>query len=428
MYRGGDAISKSPNIIVVSRGVGIKKGMGGGELRAFKSITEYTRYFNVFLLPPINMWDEFDVSCLRSDIRVLKPAVNPLIKKIYSNPKFNFIHILTPYTILRSLVKLNTPRYIDGVIVLHEHLDTLSLGRVLSRESNVPSMALLQLPPFYGDRRRYHEIMKALKIWYQELYPREYVKKFLGRFIARFRACNSSSKAMKELLNDYTLLVAVSRSIPLEMGDDWISKVYIMDPGVALDHEDLDIINQIKMNFRDKENYVMFGGRVDAGKGFIEALAAFKKILSNYSELKLVVTGYLSDYLKVRVLKYISRLGLTGKVLLTGYVARQKRLELVRRAKLMLYPSHVDAFPYSVLESVYLETPVVAYDIPALKLYYGKCNGVFLVREGDVEGLAAESMNALHPGSSSTSPPVLRSWDEILREEISLIFKLVRKS
>ena len=46
----------------------------------------------------------------------------------------------------------------------------------------------------------------------------------------------------------------------------------------------------------------------------------------------------------------------------------------------MIYPSHVDAFSYTVLEALNLKTPVIAYDIPALRIYYNNLEGVTLVK------------------------------------------------
>jgi len=79
------------------------------------------------------------------------------------------------------------------------------------------------------------------------------------------------------------------------------------------------------------------------------------------------------------------------------------------------------------LESLHLGTPVVAYDIPALKLYYDGCPGVRLVKEGDVEALVAEALNILSSKSVEVEPPQLRSWDEIMQEETNLIKRIMSK-
>jgi len=60
-----------------------------------------------------------------------------------------------------------------------------------------------------------------------------------------------------------------------------------------------------------------------------------------------------------------------SKVIFTNFLSREDLYKLIRGACLVLYPSHADAYPFAVLESLMLETPVVAYRIPALQMYYG---------------------------------------------------------
>jgi glycosyltransferase involved in cell wall biosynthesis len=77
----------------------------------------------------------------------------------------------------------------------------------------------------------------------------------------------------------------------------------------------------------------------------------------------------------MRIAKACKKLGIENKVVFTGFVPREKRFEIVAKARLMLYPSHVDSFSYAVLESLHLGTPVWATEYQALEIYYSKCSG-----------------------------------------------------
>nr|WP_243665692.1 glycosyltransferase [Vulcanisaeta sp. JCM 16159] len=55
-----------------------------------------------------------------------------------------------------------------------------------------------------------------------------------------------------------------------------------------------------------------------------------------------------------------------------------------------MYPSHVDSFPLVILETLALGTSVVAYDIPAIRLIYGKLRPVHIVHEYDTRSMAQE--------------------------------------
>ncbi|MEM0051375.1 MAG: glycosyltransferase [Sulfolobales archaeon] len=179
------------------------------------------------------------------------------------------------------------------------------------------------------------------------------------------------------------------------------------------------------MKVKDKEDYLVFGGRPEAGKGLIEALLVFKQITRYKSNLKLFITGRISKELLMHMKMICKKLGIGDKVVFTGFIPRGDRFEIVAKAKLMLYPSHVDSFSYAVLESLHLKTPVVAYEIPALKIYYGEIPGVRLVKEWDLEGLTIEAINVLEKGVELIEPPKIKSWDEIMNEEVRIVQKLI---
>ncbi|MEM4913959.1 MAG: glycosyltransferase family 4 protein [Desulfurococcaceae archaeon] len=401
----------------------------GGVLRSTRAIKEYTKHFNVYLL--ISPHLKADPTYVKNSLGVedtIQCALFP--RALFSKERLSFTYIMIPPRVLRLLMK--NPRRLnvdpDAIVVLNESYNCLSIGRVLKEEYGAPSLAMLQLPVLYHDKRRREQIVKAFELWYQELYADDKLGGFIRKFRTRFELLVAWSRLMKSLLNSYDILLAVSRAVVHEMGEEFSSKFYVLDPGVSLDHRDVELIQTIKKHGKERKNHVVFGGRVDALKGFIEGLYVFKEIVKTYPSLKLIATGYVGEKLRLRVEKLVRRLNLEDKVVLTGVVPRVERFKLIAEAKLVLYPSHVDAYPYSVLESLMLGTPVVAYDIPALRLYYGSIRGVHLVREGDVEALSKESIDVLSSRTEEVEPPKLRSWDDILEEEISVIKNLATRT
>ncbi|MEM3966325.1 MAG: glycosyltransferase [Ignisphaera sp.] len=209
------------------------------------------------------------------------------------------------------------------------------------------------------------------------------------------------------------------------MGSEWIIKIYALDPGVSLDDEDLEIINKIRSKVKEKEKYIVFGGRPIAAKGVVEALIVFGFISRRISDIKLMFTDSINDTVLRKIMHLCRKLGIEDKVVFTGFIARDKRFEVVSKAKLMLYPSHIDAFPYAVLESLRLGTPVVGYDISALRFYYSNNPGVKLVREWDLEALATEAINILEKGIETIELPKTPSWKDIMNKEVALIRKVI---
>ena len=120
-----------------------------------------------------------------------------------------------------------------------------------------------------------------------------------------------------------------------------------------------------------------------------------------------------------------------SKVVFTGFLGREDLYKLIRRSRLILYPSHEDSYSLAVLESLMLETPVVAYRIPALEIYYGNIEGegIWLVKEGDIEklvGAAIEVLELERRKELKVRFPRIRPIDEIMREEVELINRILR--
>jgi glycosyltransferase involved in cell wall biosynthesis len=222
-------------------------------------------------------------------------------------------------------------------------------------------------------------------------------------------------------------VVGVTRATAVEMGGEWEGGMYCLNPGVALDPGDLQLINRVKAEVREKGEYIVFGGRPVADKGLPEALIVFKALSKHYSGLKLVVTGRMRPRVRWRLGLMVRRLGLEGRVLFTGFIPREERFRVVASSRLMLYPSHVDAFSLAVLESLHLGTPVVAYGIPAVEIHFKGAPGVSVVDEWDLEAMVAEAANILDGRYETPQPPRLKTWEEIMGEEVSLIYRLLKE-
>jgi glycosyltransferase involved in cell wall biosynthesis len=319
---------------------------------------------------------------------------------------------------------VNFARY-DAIVVLHETWDAVYCGSVLAKQLNLPSAVLLHNPPFYGSRKRFLNILKSILLWRKlvssNLAARALlevdavVQNFIGERLSRLR--------YPKLLREYTLVLGSTKATAIEMGGEWIRKMFCFDPGYSLSNEDLEVIKSIGSKIKKKENYIVFGGRPSAEKGFAEALISFKRILKHFPKMRLVVGGRAPISF---VRRSVKRLNVEDKVVFTGFVPREKWFEIVAKARLMLYPSHVDAFSYAVLESLHLKTPVVAYRIPAIEIYHGKAPGIQLVEEGDLEAFTVKAIDVLEKGVEAIEPPKIKSWKEIMSEEIEIISKLAR--
>uniref|UniRef100_A0A7J2U573 Glycosyltransferase n=1 Tax=Ignisphaera aggregans TaxID=334771 RepID=A0A7J2U573_9CREN len=429
------SIKDSQKILVISKALPTT----GGGLRALRSLMEYSKHFDVYLFIPWGLWN--DKQLLREASKYLRELRSMGIRFGGFSSRSSTLPFASDALkshIAGSLFTSFVPKIVrigvgmldyDAIVVLHEAWDAVYSGYILAEVFDVPAMVLLQLPPFYGSLKRFENILKALVLWrrtWSENTIKESVLE-ISFYVRVKRTAFLRKLRYEKVLRCYDLVVGVSRAVAVDMSGEWVDRMYCFDPGVSLDDEDLELIKGVRARVREKQDYIVFGGRPVTEKGLAEALIAFKFISKRFPNLKLVFTGGISPEMYSYIRRVLRRFGIEDKVIFTGFVSRKERSEIVARAKLMLYPSHVDAFSYAVLESLHLGTPVVDYRIPALEIYYGKSPGVTLIEEGDIEALTVKAIDVLEKGVEAVEPPKIKSWREIMNEEIEIIRKLVSK-
>jgi glycosyltransferase involved in cell wall biosynthesis len=406
---------------------------GGGGYRALLSLKEYKkRGINPFLVLPWSF--QFKArERIRKDLGfLLKDGVD--LSGCAIPPKFLYHNfptrraisnlILSQFpSLIKIAIKGRSSHEFQCVMSMHEGVDAITtalrVGEIFSLEK---IMVLLQLPPFYGDKRRIKNLERANHLWLELTKTNPLRRPWMA---LNRKVSESVIKNVKRLLGRFDLILAVSRAIPIEMGERWIYRIVSLDPGVALSQNDMQLISEVSIKTHRKEKIVIFGGRPDPHKGVIDALLAWKRILKGMNQnYKLIVTGDVQPNILARLKLFCRRINIEDKVLFTGFIPREERLSLVAKAKMMLYPSHADAFPYAVLEALHLNTPVVAYDIPALKIYYSSLEGVTLVKESDIESLAQKSIEYIESKNIHVEKPILaKNWDKIMDEETEIIKK-----
>ena len=395
----------------------------GGMLRAWKSIRAYQSILpvEVYYLPVYGRKCKPLIEIPRGLV-IRKLRLAPPLDRLPGS-RASWIFRLIPSRLLQALEKTpGPPKRVGAVIGLHETSDILAVTKALAERWGVRSGVLLQLPPFYGSRGRLQRIREAFTLHYKLLYQ-ELPERVLRLVNLEMWGAIHSARVGSTLLEGFDLILAVSRSIPYEMGGPWASRVIALDPGVTLGEEVVHIAERIRGMSR--EEWVFYGGRPDAEKGVVEAFIAFSKISKRRPEMRMLVTGHTPGGLRDRLMRLAKRLGVGGNIVFKGPIRRRERLELVARSRVVLYPSHVDSYSLTVHESLLLGTPVVAYRIPALEIHYGGLEGVELVEEGDVRDLADTALSVTGSAPIHVEAPRPRSWESIMGEEVEIVKRLL---
>ena len=131
---------------------------------------------------------------------------------------------------------------------------------------------------------------------------------------------------------------------------------------------------------------VLFLGRMEAGKGVFELLAAGAVLAPRFPALRLVFGGE-GDLQAVR--RRAAELGIAGHVELPGWIDAQRREAELARASVFCLPSHAEGLPMALLEAMAARKAVVASSVGGIPEVVRDGDNGMLVPPRDAAALAA---------------------------------------
>jgi glycosyltransferase involved in cell wall biosynthesis len=229
-------------------------------------------------------------------------------------------------------------------------------------------------------------------------------------------------------ISEKTLLLTVSSVVrdELKMLNNRI-KVHIIEPGCGVDicNDDRDIM---------VEKYdAVFSARLIPEKGFLDIPEIWHFVVKEKPNAKLIVLGMVEDKKWTdEFYRLIKKYKLENNILLLGQKHGKKLVQLIKSSKLLIYPSILDSFGLSVLESLAYGKPVIAYDIPAIQSNYKECKAVKTVRIKDKQGMANIVLSMLeseaYMSELSYNAKLFAqkyNWDKVVEAEREAYIKVV---
>ena len=132
--------------------------------------------------------------------------------------------------------------------------------------------------------------------------------------------------------------------------------------------------------------YLLYVGTLHPRKNLVRLVQAFASVAGNLDpSLQLVLAGQ-KGWMYEEVFAQVRRLGLSERVLLTGYVPDEDLPALLSGALAFVFPSLYEGFGLPVLEAMACGTPVVCSSVSSLPEVAG--DAALLVDPLDVEALA----------------------------------------
>lgn len=180
----------------------------------------------------------------------------------------------------------------------------------------------------------------------------------------------------------------------------------------------------------------IFFARLIPEKGLFDLLEIWKHVIDKEPNAQLAVAGITEDQSCVdRFLEILESQGLSRNVRFLGKLDEAALVSSVRSAKLMLYPSLVDSFSLVTLESLACGTPVVAYNIPAIRCNFGKCEAVLRCPIKDKRSMAEAALTLIRNDKLRYALSQIArkysanyTWQNVARAEKAAYFKVIRYS
>ena len=116
-----------------------------------------------------------------------------------------------------------------------------------------------------------------------------------------------------------------------------------------------------KHSLNDEQKVILYLGRINKIKGLDLLVEAFAELQAGFDGTKLVIVGPDDGYLAA-LQKLVRKQKIDGKVLFTGPLYGNEKLEAYVDADVYVLPSIYETFPVSVLEACACGTPVVVTD------------------------------------------------------------------
>lgn len=156
-------------------------------------------------------------------------------------------------------------------------------------------------------------------------------------------------------------------------------KILVTGNGVEIDEKFLNVKTVKDIDF------ICIGRIVK----FLNLYEIWKEIRERNKNLRFEMAGYGKESTMV------SKLYELGGFKHHGTVSEYKKMNLLSRSKVFLFPSRIEGYGIAVAEALKFGLPVVAWELPVYKEVWGETPALKLVKKGDYKTFAEEALKTL---------------------------------
>jgi len=170
-----------------------------------------------------------------------------------------------------------------------------------------------------------------------------------------------------------------------------------LNPGATLHFHNypVTIPKVVKQN---KSKYdIIFFARVCKDKGIEDLLKAVALLKKDKKDISLHIIGSISKFYKPHLNRLIKSLSLEPNVVMVGFMQNQPDIfKYAIDAEISVLPTYHDIIPGTIIESMFMKLPVVAYAIGGIPELNSKVETILLVEKQNIPQLAEKIMQLLN--------------------------------
>ena len=156
-------------------------------------------------------------------------------------------------------------------------------------------------------------------------------------------------------------------------------------------------IPPIKIERVEKEFDLVFFARVTKDKGIEDLLECLSLIKKTIPEISLCIIGGTNNTYLQHLAKIANNLNISNNIKWIGFV--QNHLEMFKiaeSARISVLPTHHDIISGTIIESMFLKLPVVAYNVGSIHEINETGEFVHLIEKGDIMAMANKIISLLN--------------------------------
>ncbi len=383
---------------------------GGGNKRVYE-ILKRVRKFKINYIPVVEKKNYASAISSFPDLKEILKELNCYAINLRPSNKFSFTFYLNLFKVSSDIAKIVNNEKVDIIISAHESFDLINIVRAASHFTSTPWSAILQLTPILGTViGTVNGPLDAIR--------KSAAKGGLIKTIARYFKLLLLTRSLRE-----TLPLSVSFSIPYELSFfDQNLNIKVLDPPVGVD----ETIYNVKASNIDFD--AIFFARLHPLKGLFDVPFIWKEVIKEKPKAKLLIAGSWQNKQYICEFRELCRkLGVINNIIYAGFLPKDVLYSYVKSVKTIVYPSYLDAFPLTVLESLACGVPVVCYNINPIRFSF-KTRAVIKVNVGNKVEFAKNVLTILEDSEyqkklslEALSFSSRYNWDFAAKEEFNSI-------